>query len=75
MEKDIDPGNIQFIQNKLQYEGTDSLKLWYDGLEDYIQEYVIDLLRLRAIELNDLAQTLQGTFTESDSVLNKFMVR
>jgi hypothetical protein len=75
MEKDIDPGNIQFIQNKLQYEGEDSLKLWYDGLEDYIQEYVIDLLRLRAIELNDLAQTLQGTFTESDSVLNKFMVR
>jgi hypothetical protein len=75
MEKDIDPGNIQFIQNKLQYEGADSLKLWYDGLEDYIQEYVIDLLRLRAIELNDVAQTLQGTFTESDSVLSKFITR
>ena len=75
MEKDIDPGNMQFIEAKLEYEGTESLKLWYDEQEGYVQEYVIDLLRLRAIELNDVVQTLKGTFTETHRVLSKFMVR
>jgi len=72
MSEARDLNNIKFIQETLADQGVAGFHAWYNKQEVYIQEYVVNLLRMYSIEIQDLAQSLSGSVQEASDILNKF---
>ena len=70
-KSDRDENNLRFLQEKLLNEGVVGLKQWFDGQEKFIQDYMLDLINLYTIELQDIRQTLSGKVYLAQSVLDK----
>jgi hypothetical protein len=70
-----DQENIKFIQETLIINGVNGLSKWYNQQENYVQDYVINLLKLHALEITELAQTLSGKVDNANEVLNKFTLQ
>jgi hypothetical protein len=68
---EINENNLRFLQEKLLNEGVSGLKLWFDGQEKFIQDYMLDLINLYTIELQDIRQTLSGKVYLSKDMLDK----
>lgn len=68
---EINENNLRFLQEKLLNEGVSGLKQWFDSQEKFIQDYMLDLINLYTIELQDIRQTLSGKVYLSKDVLNK----
>lgn len=70
-KSDRDENNLRFLQEKLLNEGVVGLKQWFDGQEKFIQDYMLDLINLYTIELNDIRQTLSGKVYLAQNVIDK----
>lgn len=68
---EINENNLRFLQEKLLNEGVSGLKRWFDGQDKFIQDYMLDLINLYTIELQDIRQTLSGKVYLAQDVLNK----
>jgi hypothetical protein len=68
---EINENNLRFLQEKLLNEGVPGLKRWFDGQDKFIQDYMLDLINLYTIELQDIRQTLSGKVYLAQDVLNK----
>lgn len=67
----INENNLRFLQEKLLNEGVPGLKQWFDGQDKFIQDYMLDLINLYTIELQDIRQTLSGKVYLAQDVLAK----
>lgn len=72
MSEARDLNNIKFIQETLADQGVAGFRAWYNKQEVYIQEYVVNLLQMYSIEIQDLSQSLSGSVQEASDILNKF---
>ncbi len=70
-KSDRDENNLRFLQEKLLNEGVVGLKQWFDGQEKFIQDYMLDLINLYTIELQDIRQTLSGKVYLAQNVIDK----
>jgi hypothetical protein len=70
-KSDRDENNLRFLQEKLLNEGVVGLKQWFDGQEKFIQAYMLDLINLYTIELQDIRQTLSGKVYLAQNVIDK----
>lgn len=68
---EINENNLRFLQEKLLNEGVTGLKYWFDGQEKFIQDYMLDLINLYTIELQDIRQTLSGKVYLAQDVIAK----
>ena len=68
---EINENNLRFLQEKLLNEGVSGLKQWSDGQDKFIQDYMLDLINLYTIELQDIRQTLSGKVYLAQDVLAK----
>jgi hypothetical protein len=68
---EINENNLRFLQEKLLNEGVSGLKQWFDGQDKFIQDYMLDLINLYTIELQDIRQTLSGKVYLARDVLAK----
>lgn len=70
----LDRNNLEFIKWTLKNEGFESLRIWFTTQEEYVQAYVISLLKTHSYEILDTAQELSGNLSDARSVLKKFVV-
>lgn len=68
---EVNENNLRFLQEKLLNEGVSGLKRWFDGQDKFIQDYMLDLINLYTIELQDIRQTLSGKVYLSKDILDK----